>query len=68
MATVTLCNAQKVNKRAKSEQRSFAPLLFLFFKLLLKFGSDFEFGLGLMLRLELGFEFGLGLELGLELG
>ena len=43
---------------------------FLFFKLSLEFGLDFEFGLGLTLLLELGLEFwlGLGLGLGLEWG
>ena len=43
------------------EQRVSAPLLiFVFFKLTLGFGLDFEFGLGL--------EFWFGLGLGLELG
>ena len=42
---------------------------FFFFKLpnRLRFGLDFEFGLGLTLGLELGLEFGLGLGLGLKL-
>ena len=51
------------------EQRVSAHLLiysFWFFKLLLGFGLDFEFGLGLTLGLDLGLEFGLGLGLGLE--
>ena len=34
---------------------------FLFFKLSLGFGLDFEFGLGVELRLDLGLEFGLDL-------
>ena len=41
---------------------------FLFFKLLLGFGLDSEFGLGLTLGLELGLKFGLGLGLGFGLG
>ena len=60
MASITLRNAHKENKRAMSEC-SFTDLLFLFFKLSLRFGLDFEFGLGL----KLGLEFGLGLGLGL---
>ena len=62
MASITLHNAHKENKRAKSEH-SFAhlPYSFLFFKLSLGFGLDFEFGLRLTLGLDLGLEFGLGL-------
>ena len=56
MASITLCNALKENKRAKGEL--FYSLLF--FKSSLGFGKDFEFGLELMLRLEFGL--GLGLE------
>ena len=44
--SVTLHNVHKENKRVKTEH-SFP--LFLFFKLLLGFGIDFEFGLGLAL-------------------
>ena len=49
-----LRNAHKENKRAKSE-RLFAHLAysFLFFKLSSEFGLDFEFWLGITLRLEL---------------
>ena len=65
MASITLHNTHKENKRARSEC-SFAHLLFFVFKLLLGFGLDFEFGLGLTLGLDVGLEFGLGL--GLELG
>ena len=60
MASITLRNTHKENKRAKSEC-SFAHLLFLFFKLSLWPGLDFEFGLGLTLGLEFGFGLGLGL-------
>ena len=52
------------------EQRVSAHLLiysFLFFKLSLGFGLDFEVGLGLTLGLDLGLEFGLGLGLWLGL-
>ena len=68
MASITLCNAHEENGRAKSEC-SFAhlPVLFFsfwFFKLLLGFGLDFEFGLGLTLGIDVGLEFGLGLGLG----
>ena len=59
MASITLRNAPKENKRANSE----CSFTLLFFKLLLGFGLDFEFGLGL----NLGLEFGLGLGLGLGL-
>ena len=67
MASVTLCNTHKENKRAKRE-RLFAHLLFLCFKLRLGFGLDFEFGLALTLGLNLGLKFWLGLWLGLGLG
>ena len=40
---------------------------FLFFKLSLGFGLDFEFGLGLTLGLDVGLEFWLDLGLGLGL-
>ena len=67
MASVTLRNAiQKIR-----EQKVSAHLLiysFLFFKLSLGFGLDFEFGLGLTLGLDLGLEFGLDLGLGFGLG
>ena len=45
VASDTLRNAQKENKRAKSG-RSFAICSFLSFKLSLGFGLDFEFELG----------------------
>ena len=61
LASITLLNAHKENKRAKSECSY--TLIYLFFKLLLGFGLDFEFGLGLALGLDLGLEFGLGLGL-----
>ena len=47
VANVTLC------------EHSFAHLLYLFKKLLLGFGLDFEFGLGLTLELCLELELGL---------
>ena len=56
MASVTLLNTHKDKKRAKSE-RPFTTK-FLLFKLLLGYGLDCEFGLGLRLDLELGLEFG----------
>ena len=46
-------------KRVKKHRVSIHLLISLFFKLLLEFVVDFEFGLGLVL----GLEFGLGLEL-----
>ena len=67
VASNTLRNAHKENKRAKSDC-SFAHLLFLCSKLSLGFGLDFEFGLGLTLGLDLGLEFGLDLGLALGLG
>ena len=47
------------------EQRVSAhcSLTLLFFKLSLRFGLDFEFGLGLTLGLEFGLSLGLGLGL-----
>ena len=66
VASITLRNAHKENKRAKSGC-SFAHLLFFVFELWLGFGLDFEFGLGLTLGLDLGLEFGLGLGFGLGL-
>ena len=60
MAIVTLRNAHKQNKRAKSVSAHLLIYSFLSFKLLLGFGLDFEFGLDL----ELWLEFGLGLGLG----
>ena len=66
VASLTLRNATKKIR----EQRVSAHLLiypFLFSKLSLGFGLDFEFGLGLMLGLYLGLELGLGPELGLGL-
>ena len=49
VASITLRNAHKENKRARSEC-SFT--LFCFFKLLLRFGLDFVLGLRLTLGLE----------------
>ena len=51
LASITLRNAHKENKRAKSVC-SFAHFLFFVFKLLLGLGLDFEFGLGLTLGLD----------------
>ena len=44
---VTLCNTNQENKRAKNEC-SFT-LFYVFFKLMLGFGLNFEFGVGLTL-------------------
>ena len=66
VASSTLRNVHKENKRAKSEC-SLAHLLFFVFKLLLRFEFDFEFRLGLMLGLDRGLEFGLGFGLGFGL-
>ena len=54
VASVTLRNAHKEIKRTKSEHSIAHLLFFIFFKLLLGFGLDFEFGLELMLGLEFG--------------
>ena len=63
MASLTLRNTHKEIKKAKSEHL-FAHLLFSIFKIMIKVGLDFEFGLGLSFGLDLGLEFGLCLGLG----
>ena len=51
MASITLCNTHKENTTARVSAHVLI-YSFLFFKLLLEFGLDFE--LGLKLRLDLG--------------
>ena len=58
VASITLRNAHKKNKKAKSE----CSFTLLYFKLSLGFGLDHEFGLGLTLGLDQGLELGLGLK------
>ena len=69
MASVTVRNAHKENKGAKSEHSFAHGTLFHFLNyIMLWFRLDFDFTLGLTLGLELGLKFGLGLGLGLWLG
>ena len=58
VASITLRNAHKKNKKAKSQ----CSFTLLYFKLLLGFWLDFEFWLGLTLGLDQGLELGFGLK------